>query len=196
MAQSGGTNAATAIALDTVMPPRQLSEDQIIELLNLRPMPVEGGYFVETARSGHLPAELIADTHAGQRSRFTAIYYLLTPATMSAMHRLPGQETFHHYLGDPVEQLQLAPDGSGRVVLIGNDLAAGQRPQLVVPGGLWQGSLVLPGECDYALMGTTMSPGFHLEDYEPGDRASLTAAYPAFAAAIAARTQVPDSVNA
>ncbi|MDQ3695142.1 MAG: cupin domain-containing protein [Chloroflexota bacterium] len=177
------------------MPTRQLSADEVIALLDLRPMPVEGGYFTETERSGHLPAELIADTHAGRRSRFTAIYYLLTPATMSAMHRLPGQETFHHYMGDPVEQLQLAPDGSGRTVLIGSDLAAGQRPQLVVPGGLWQGSLVLSGDAGYALMGTTMSPGFHLDDYEHGDRARLTAAYPAFAAAIAARSQAPDDVN-
>lgn len=170
------------------MAARRPTAEQVIALLDLRPLPVEGGYFVETERSGHLPAELIADTHGGPRSRSTAIYYLLTPKTMSAMHRLPGQEVFHHYLGDPVEQLQLFPDGSGRLVMIGSDLAAGQRPQVVVPGGVWQGAVVCPGDYGFALLGSTMSPGFHGEDYEHGEAETLVAAYPEFAGAIRART--------
>lgn len=168
--------------------PDQLTAEQVIAMLDLRPLPIEGGYFVETERSGHLPAALIADSHPGPRSRHTAIYYLLTPDTMSAMHRLPGPETFHHYLGDPVAQLRLFPDGRGQMITIGPDLAAGQRPQLVVPAGVWQGSVLLPAVHGYALLGTTMSPGFHADDYEHGDDTALTAAYPEFAAAIAART--------
>ena len=32
---------------------------------------------------------------------------------------------FHFYAGDPVEMLQLRPDGGAAIVMIGNDLAAG-----------------------------------------------------------------------
>jgi predicted cupin superfamily sugar epimerase len=50
------------------------------------------------------------------------------------MHRLASDELFHFYLGDPVEMLQLWPDGSHRVVVIGPDLEAGQRPSPADPG--------------------------------------------------------------
>ncbi len=69
----------------------------------------------------------------------TAIYYLLEPETFSEMHRLKSDEVFHFYAGDAVEMLQLMPDGSGRTVVIGNDLAAGQRPQVVVERGCLAG---------------------------------------------------------
>jgi predicted cupin superfamily sugar epimerase len=75
--------------------------------------------------------------------------------------------------------LQLFPGGEGRVVVMGTDLAAGMRPQVVVPGGVWQGTCMMAGG-KLALLGTTVSPGFDPADYEQGDRAALTAAYPAF----------------
>src|SRR5262249_36315178 len=138
-----------------------LSADDICRLLRLEPHPLEGGFFRETYRS---PLS-------------TAIYYLLTPATFSAMHRLPGDELFHFYLGDPVEMLQLWPHGSVRHMLIGNDIAAGMQPQVIVPGGVWQGCRLRDGG-SVALMGTTMSPGFDARDFETGNRASLISAYP------------------
>lgn len=175
---------------------RSLTAEQVIDLLGMKPLPVEGGYFAETHRFGELPAQVIAETHPGSRSFSTAIYYLLTPDTLSAMHRLPGPEIYHHYLGDPVELLVLSPDGSGQLSILGSDLLAGQVPQVVVPGNTWQGSIILPGDHGFALMGTTMSPGFDFADFEPGNQATLTAAYPAFAAEIAARThQSEDSSN-
>ena len=64
--------------------------------------------------------------------------------------------------------------------MLGPDLAAGQRPQVLVPRYVWQGSLLQPGGA-FALLGTTMAPGFDFSDYEAGDRADLTARYPAFA---------------
>src|SRR4051812_11520598 len=109
-----------------------MTAQQLIDLLRLEPHPNEGGYFRETYRShasthaAHLPPG-----YAGARSLGTAIYYLLTPDTVSAMHRLPGDEIFHHYLGDVVEMLLLHEDGRGEIVLLGSDLAAGQRPQVV-----------------------------------------------------------------
>lgn len=166
---------------------QSLTADQVIEMLGMKPLPVEGGYYAETHRSGELPASLIAETHPGPRSYGTAIYYLLTPDTLSAMHRLPGPEIYHHYLGDPAELVVLSPDGNGQRIILGHNLLAGQRPQFVVPGGAWQGSILLPGDHGFALMGTTMSPGYDFADNEPGDQAALTTAYPAFSAAIAAR---------
>ena len=130
----------------------------------------------------------LPDPYPGDRAAGTAIYYLLTPDTFSALHRLPGDEIFHFYLGDPVEMLQLKPDGSGEVVVLGHDIAAGMRPQHVVPGGVWQGSRLRAGG-SYALLGTTMSPGFDYNDYESGTRESLTQLYPQHSAMIASLTR-------
>src|SRR5262245_3963682 len=104
-----------------------MTAEEIVARLGLKPHPVEGGFFVETYRSTETVARDV-----GVRSLGTAIYYLLTPATVSAMHLLPTDEVFHFYLGDPVRQLQLWPDGTGREVVLGTDLTAGQVPQLVV----------------------------------------------------------------
>ena len=80
------------------------------------------------------------------------------------MHVLASDEIFHFYLGDPVEMLQLHPDGSSSVFTLGPDLAAGQHMQLVVPAGVWQGThLVADGKV--ALLGCTVTPGFDFADY-------------------------------
>ncbi len=144
------------------------------------PLGGEGGYFAETYRAREiLPAGAIGPSWPVPRSLATAIYYLLTPETFSALHRLRADEVFHFYLGDPVEMLQLLPGGVGRVVTLGTDLAAGMRPQAVVPGGVWQGTrLIASGSV--ALLGTTVSPGFDPEDFELGQREVLIAAYPEF----------------
>ena len=74
--------------------------------------------------------------------------------------------------------LQLFPDGSGREVVLGTDILAGHEPQVVVPAGVWQGSLLEPG-VEFVLLGATMAPGFEYADYEQGRRADLVARYPA-----------------
>lgn len=164
-----------------------LTADEIKSVLDLRPLPEEGGYYVETYRVG----EATTDDGA-TRPRATAIYYLLTPDTFSAMHRLPADEIFHWYGGDLVEHLHLFPDGRGQVVTIGLDLHAGMRPQVLVPAGVWQGVRIRPGGTHgYALLGTTMAPGFDFADYEGGEQEALVRAYPAFEELIAALTRVP-----
>jgi predicted cupin superfamily sugar epimerase len=118
-----------------------MNAEQLIQALGLSPHPSEGGFFRETYRAElPIPPDALPAAYAGAaRAASTAIYYLLTPDAFSAMHRLPGDEIFHFYLGDPVEMLQLRDDGSGEVVVLGQVLAAGMRPQVVVPGGVWQG---------------------------------------------------------
>jgi len=110
-----------------------MTADDIIRLLGLKPHP-EGGQYTESYRSpesiaaGHLPPRYGADRAFG-----TAIYYLLTPGTFSAMHRLASDEIFHFYLGDPVEMLNLHQDGTSRLLKLGKDLSGGMIPQAVVP---------------------------------------------------------------
>jgi predicted cupin superfamily sugar epimerase len=152
-----------------------MTAEDVIRLLQLHPHPVEGGFFRETYRSATtLPA------HGGIRNVSTAIYYLLKPGHVSELHVLPSDEVFHFYLGSPVRMLQLWPDGSGREILLGSDVAAGQVPQVLVPAGVWQGTRLV-GDTGFALLGCTVAPGFDYADYRGGTRAELTARWPAFA---------------
>jgi uncharacterized protein len=143
---------------------------RVAELLGLEPLPGEGGLFRRT----HI------DAHS------SAIYYLLLAPDFSAMHRLTATETYHWYAGSPLRLLLL--DGDGRVAepVLGPDLAAGQRPQIVVPAGTWQGSRPA-GE--WSLVGTTTAPPFDWDGFELGERAALTARHPAAADRITALTR-------
>jgi hypothetical protein len=161
-----------------------VTADDVIRLLDLQPHPVEGGFFRETYRA---VAALPFPGYPAPRAVSTAIYYLLKPGHVSELHVLPGEEVFHFYLGAPVRMLQLWPDGTGREVVLGPDLAAGQVPQLVVPGGVWQGTRLV-GLDGFALLGCTVAPGFDYADYRSATRAELTAKWPAFAAEIARLT--------
>jgi predicted cupin superfamily sugar epimerase len=157
-----------------------ITVEQIKRLLKLEPHPEEGGYFIETYRSDEsVPADALPDRYGADRACGSAIYYLLTPETFSAMHRLRSDEVFHFYLGDPVEMLHLWPDGSGQVITMGPDVLGGMRLQVIVPRGVWQGTRLLPGG-RFALLGTTVAPAFEYADYEPGEREVLVEAYPEF----------------
>jgi predicted cupin superfamily sugar epimerase len=164
-----------------------MTADDVMRLLQLQPHPVEGGFFRETYRSATtLPKTALPD-HGGDRSVSTAIYYLLKSGHVSELHVLPGDEVFHFYLGSPVRMLQLWPDGTGKEVTLGPDLAAGQLPQLIVPGGVWQGTRLL-GSGGFALLGCTVAPGFDYADYRSAARAELMSKWPAFADRIAELT--------
>jgi predicted cupin superfamily sugar epimerase len=161
-----------------------LTAGEVIELLALKPLPMEGGYFRETYRSPDvLQPTALPSRYSSAKSASTAIYYLLTPDTQSRLHRLPTDEIFHFYLGGPVIMLQLLASGAGRTIILGNRLEREQTPQVVVPAGVWQGCF-LPPEAHFALLGTTVAPGFDFADYEPGKRDLLEVEYPAFAALI------------
>src|SRR5213080_389937 len=134
------------------------SADELIRHLGLRPHPKEGGYFRETYRAAESYANL-PTRYQGPRSASTAIYYLLTPNTYSALHRLQTDEIFHFYLGDPIRMLQLDADGNGRTIVLGPDMLHGHNLQVVVPRGIWQGCFLEP-DGKFALLGCTVAPGF------------------------------------
>jgi uncharacterized protein len=140
-----------------------MTADEIKALLKLEPHPVEGGHFRRTYTSS-LNVEVQRGGQSATRAMGTAIYYLLEPGTFSEMHVLASDELFHFYLGDPVEMLQLWPDGHSEVVILGRDLAAGQHVQLLVPAGVWQGTRLI-GEGKVALLGCSVVPGFDFADY-------------------------------
>ncbi len=157
-----------------------MTADEIRRLLDLSPHPEEGGWFREVHRTeAVIPAEVLGPAFPGARSVSTAIYFLLTPETFSEMHRLPGDEVFHFYLGDPVEQLRLHEEGFSEIVRLGTDLGSGHRPLAVVPGGVWQGASLAPGgRYGFSLLGTTMAPGFDFADYERGSFEALVRRWP------------------
>src|SRR4029434_911166 len=146
-----------------------MSPEEIISLLNLKPLPGEGGYYRETYRSSVIVPP--------RRNLATAIYYMITEKEFSALHRIPQDEIFHFYLGDPVRLVQI--DGQGRIEesILGPELNKGQSFQGIVPGGVLQGlRMVERGE--WALLGTQVFPGFDFKDFETGDRSALIQAHP------------------
>lgn len=124
-----------------------MTPHEIIATLGLTPHP-EGGHYGETWR--HSPAD-------GGRGAGTAIYYLLQAGERSHWHRVDAAEMWHWYGGAPL-RLSLSADGvSSETVLLGNDLANGQRPQRLVPPDVWQSA---ESAGAWTLVGCTVSPAF------------------------------------
>jgi len=160
---------------------------ELIDLLGLLPHP-ERGHYVETYRAAlnidGLPAPFV-----GPHAAATAIYFLVTRAQPTTyLHRLLSDEIFHFYEGGPLEVLLLAPDGPGEVRRLGTNLAAGERPQLVIPAGTWFAAELTEG-ASHCLIGCTVAPGFEFADFELSAGPELAARYPAHAARIARMTR-------
>ncbi|MFF7857971.1 cupin domain-containing protein [Streptomyces sp. NPDC007904] len=155
-----------------------MTPDDLVAHYGLEPIPREGGRFRRTWAGPERP---------DGRPEGTAIVALLTdaPDDYSALHRLPADEVWHFYLGDPLQLLLLAPDGTARTPVLGPDVLGGQHVQLTVPAGTWMGARVAQGGA-WTLFGCTMAPGFTPEGYEHGDAAELTARHPGHADRIAA----------
>ena len=150
-----------------------------VEALELTPHP-EGGFFRETYRS----TARLAD-----RSVSTAIYFLVTRGSFSALHRIASDELWHFHAGGALEIVTIDPNGARSDLRLGLDLGRGERPQHVVTAGTWFGASLRDATSSYALVSCTVAPGFDFADFELADRASLSAALPAHAAIIAALTR-------
>ena len=127
--------------------------DAVIARLGLQPHP-EGGHYRETYRDA--PAD-------GGRGAATAIYYLLRAGEVSRWHRIDAIEIWHWYAGAPLALSISTEGGAIETHALGPDLAAGQRPQAIVPAGAWQ-SAVSTG--DWSLVGCTVSPAFEFAGFE------------------------------
>ena len=151
---------------------------EIIEYLGLVPLPIEGGYYKVTYTSDDLLSEeVLPERYKSGRALSNAIYYLLEPGTFSALHRLASDELWHFYAGNPVELSLIHPDGRSETVTLGSDVLAGENPQFLVRRGTWMGAKLVDGG-QYALLGTTIAPGYEDADFEIGDRTALLKEFP------------------
>jgi hypothetical protein len=125
----------------------------IIAQLGLIPHP-EGGHYRETFRDSRVDAS--------GRAFSTAIYFLLARGERSHWHRIDAVEIWHHYAGSPLT-LQIADQDGRRTIRLGADLAAGERPQAVVPPQAWQAA---ESTGDWTLVGCTVAPGFEFAKFE------------------------------
>jgi predicted cupin superfamily sugar epimerase len=165
-----------------------LTVDEIKRLLSLQPHPT-CGFFAETYVSKvEVPGAALPAAYGGPRPLASVLYFLVSPERRMELHRIRADQVYHHYLGDPLEVLLLYADGRGEITTVGTDLAAGMRPQLLVPGGTFHVSRVRPGG-SFAFLGTTAWPAPAPPDFELGDPARLMAAYPALRDPIQAFSQ-------
>jgi predicted cupin superfamily sugar epimerase len=130
-----------------------MDADDIIRTLNLSPHP-EGGWFRETFRDAG---------SANGRAHGTAIYYLLKAGEISHWHRVDAAEIWHWYAGGPLTLKLSADGGQSETHRLGPDLASGERPQLVVPAGVWQAAEPVGA---FTLVGCTVAPGFDFGGFE------------------------------
>jgi uncharacterized protein len=127
--------------------------------LGLQPLPVEGGQWAQSWRAD-----------AG-----SAIYYLLVAPERSAPHRLDRVEVYAHHAGAPAAMLLLHPDGSVERPVLGTDVAAGERPQVVVPAGTWQATVT---RGTWSLLGTVVVPPYTDGCVEFAPASELAVRYP------------------
>jgi predicted cupin superfamily sugar epimerase len=148
-----------------------------IKKLNLQKHP-EGGYFNEVYRSdeeikkGHLPSR-----YSGARNHSTSIYFLLTSDEFSAFHRIKSDETWHFYSGKAVTLHMIDERGNYLSVKLGSNPEKGDVFQFTIPHGRWFAASVEEPD-SYALVGCTVSPGFHFDDFELGKRKNLVKMFP------------------
>lgn len=143
--------------------------------LDLQPHP-EGGAFREVYRSPLTVAHpAVSDDSA--RAALTSIYFLLEITEFPAFHRVASYEGRHLYAGGPLELHLIHPDGREELQKPGTNFAAGERPQAVVPAGVWQAARPAPGVA-WALCGSVVAPGFTCGDFEMPTRAELLSQFP------------------
>lgn len=154
-----------------------LSPDEIMKLLDLHPHPT-CGFTNEIYRSAmQVPAADLPAGYDGPRTLGGFLYFLVTETAHIRLHRIRSDQMYHHYLGEPLEVLLLYPDGNSEVRVVGADLAAGMRPQLLVPGGTFHAGRIRAGG-SYALLGTSVWLRAEPSDVEMGNVEVLRAKYP------------------
>jgi uncharacterized protein len=162
---------------------QQVTVEALVSKFHLKPHP-EGGYYAETFRG-----DAMVEASYGTRSSGTAIYFLITPGSVSRLHKISADEVWHFYLGGPMTVLEIDPaDGELRETVLGHDVLGGEHVQHTVKAGTWFGSFPNHGST-FSFVGCTVCPGFDFQDFELASRATLVACFPQHAAAIERLTE-------
>ena len=178
---AAGTAAATAAGRS---PMKRPSAKEIIELLQLSPNATCGFVRVTYTSALNIAAGGLPTPFADGRPLGSGLYFLVTPHAPVHPHRIRNDQLYHYYLGDPLELFLLHGDGSVERVIVGPDIAAGQRVQLLIPGNTFHTARLLGGG-EWFLGGSTEWPGVvPAKDVEIGDVDKLAAEYPSAAADI------------
>lgn len=154
-----------------------MTVEEIKQHLRLMSHPTRG-LVAETYRSkARIPSTALPGHYEASRPMGSVLYILVSPAAQLRLHRIRSDQMYHHYLGSPLEILLLYGDGTHEVRWIGGDLRKGAEPQLFIPGDTFHISR-LPEGAEYALLGSSESPGAESPDVELGMTEELVADYP------------------
>lgn len=153
--------------------------DYYIKKLGLEKHP-EGGWFKEVYRSDEeIAGKHLPERFTGGRNHSTSIYFLLTSDTFSAFHRIKSDELWHFYDGSPVTIYMIDGDGIYSEITLGRDIENGEVLQCVIPHGVWFGAKVNSAD-SFCLVGCTVAPGFHFDDFELADCNELLKLFPQY----------------
>lgn len=135
---------------------------------------IEGGYFSETYRaSENIPTSRLGDT----RATMTSIYYLLTDdRPIDHLHKNQSDIMHYFHAGSAITYILVDLEGNLHRVKLGLDLAQGETPQLLVPGGYWKAAVLEAGE--YGLLGEAVAPGFDYRDMTIARADEIRAQFP------------------
>ena len=154
-----------------------ITADYYIKKLGLQKHP-EGGWFKEVYRSSEeISGEQLPERFSGKRHHSTSIYFLLSSDTFSAFHRIKSDELWHFYEGSPVTIYMISSEGIYSEITLGRDIESGEVLQCVIPHGVWFGAKVSSAD-SFCLVGCTVAPGFHVDDFELGKREKLLQMFP------------------
>jgi predicted cupin superfamily sugar epimerase len=158
--------------------------EELIAYFGMKPLPVEGTYFVNTYVSSKKTAA------GGPMGTAGVGLYRTEPRSASTLHVLEFDEVWHFYEGDPVALYEFHSDGTARTITLGRDISSGQVMQHTIKAGVIQAGEVAPGG-SWSFFACTMSPGFIGTCFRGVRRAELTGKYEGYEAVIQ-RLGVPD----
>lgn len=164
----------TAEAQQAAPMPHDLTADDIRALLNLEPNATCGFVRVSFVSPKTLAPGALPPPFAEARPLGSALYFLVTPHAPVRLHRIRNDQLYHYYLGDPLEVILLHDDGTHARAVVGPDLRAGERVQLLIPGGTFH-TARLAGRRRWFLGASTEWPGVIPSDVELGDLDALAA---------------------
>jgi len=150
-----------------------------LDKLNMMPHP-EGGFYRrnwQSQISGDLKDPtgkvIFPDRLAG-----SSILYLLPRTMVCRWHRVLCDEMWHLYAGTPLKIYLLSAQKGLQTLILGNDIPAGELPQLLIPRLTWFAAELAEPE-GFAFCGCTLWPAFSYTDFEMAEPGALADDFPA-----------------